>query len=172
MKPVYEPLPFKEIGGLLPEDERVLFFNPAQLYERHSIEVYSRSQKRLSFPVLFPQSETGICACGCGKPLSGRRRRWASDPCSKFAVNVWRIIDGQVDTVKYFIKLYNKGTRRCDSCSKGRMRFELDHRIPVHAGGGGCWLSNYQRLCKACHQQKTKEDFKSLVQRRLQRKAA
>src|SRR3954469_21979808 len=143
MKPVYEPLPFKVIKGVLPEDERVLFFDPAALYQRHCIEVYSRAQKRLSFPVLFPQVEHGICACGCGQLLSGRRRRWATEQCTRFAVNVWRIIDGQVDTVKYFMKLYNKGTRRCDSCKKGRMRFELDHCIPVHAGGGGCWLNNY-----------------------------
>jgi hypothetical protein len=155
MKAVYKPLPFRQIAKVKPEEERVLFFDPARLYEKHSVEIYSRSQKGLSFPLLFPQAQKGICACGCRKALTGRRRRWATDECTRFALSVWRIIDGQVDTVKYFVNLYHRGTRRCDGCNKGRMRFELDHKIPVHAGGGGCWLNNYQRLCKACHQKKT-----------------
>jgi len=35
-----------------------------------------------------------------------------------------------------------------------------DHKIPVHKGGGGCWLDNYQLLCDDCHKDKTKKDNK------------
>lgn len=160
MKAVFEPLSRKEITGISPPDERVLFFNPTGIYNKHPINSLSRSQNTLSFATLFPPNEPGLCSCGCGKVLTGRKRRWASVQCTQFALNVWRIIDGQTDTIKYFLNLYYKGTRRCNSCNKGRMRFELDHKIPVHAGGGGCWLNNYQRLCKQCHKRKTAEDLK------------
>jgi hypothetical protein len=166
LKPIAEPLTYREIAGAAPQDMRVLFFDPAFIYQSHPVDVFSRAQKKLGFPLLFPQSQPGICACGCGKELTGRQRRWASKECTEFALNVWRIIDGQVDTIKHFVNLYNKGTRRCQSCGKGRMRFELDHLVPVHAGGGGCWLNNYQRLCKACHRNKTNQDLKAAIQRK------
>lgn len=36
---------------------------------------------------------------------------------------------------------------------------DIDHIVPVKLGGGGCWLSNYQPLCKPCHKTKTVADF-------------
>jgi|ERR1043165_772396 5-methylcytosine-specific restriction endonuclease McrA len=166
MKPVFDKLPFRFIQGIKQAEERVLFFNPAEIYSSHPVNAFSRAQQHLSFPLLFPQVKQGMCACGCGKTLSGKQRRWASAECTEFALNVWRIIDGQVDTVKYFVNLYNKGTRRCGRCGKGRMKFEIDHVVPVHSGGGGCWLNNYQRLCKTCHRQKTNEDLVSRKKRK------
>lgn len=36
--------------------------------------------------------------------------------------------------------------RRC-----GGAVFDVDHVLPVHAGGGGCGLDNLRLLCPACH---------------------
>lgn len=161
IKPIFEPFPFKEIAGIKPYELRVLLFDPQAIYENHPVDSYSRAQTKLSFQQIFPQAEDKVCSCGCGRALTGRKRRWATEECSAFALNVWRIIDGQADTIKYFINLYYKGTRRCNNCNRGRLKLELDHKIPVHAGGGGCWLNNYQRLCIECHKQKTKTDLRN-----------
>ena len=45
--------------------------------------------------------------------------------------------------------------------------FEVDHRIPVHQGGGSCGLDNLQTLCLVCHRSKTKSEMK---RKRLRRK--
>lgn len=37
-------------------------------------------------------------------------------------------------------------------------KIHLDHIVPVHQGGGGCWLGNYQFLCVDCHKIKTKNE--------------
>jgi 5-methylcytosine-specific restriction endonuclease McrA len=72
-----------------------------------------------------------------------------------FAADVYRIIYGQPDTIKLYLKKYHGYKCKC-----GRVRkMKADHIIPVKHGGGGCWLSNYQFLCHACHVHKTNEDF-------------
>ena len=35
--------------------------------------------------------------------------------------------------------------------------FDVDHRIPVQAGGGDCGLGNLRTLCIICHKQVTKQ---------------
>ena len=50
------------------------------------------------------------------------------------------------------LKLWNKEIKEMAN------KIHVEHIIPVHKGGGGCWLGNYQLLCEDCHKEKTKLD--------------
>src|SRR5690606_35013965 len=129
--------------------------------------------------VIFPTVKTGICACGCGGVLSGRRRRWATDECQRFALMVHQIISGDTDIIR---RLFREvfGEERCVTCGKSdneiprkeyhpereqdlakrtklwnkeiremANKIHVEHIVPVHKGGGGCWLGNYQLMCES-----------------------
>lgn len=149
-------LPFKKLKLKHEWQSRVIFFDPAPVYQRLTINPYSRLQAHLAFKDMFPDRKDGLCSCGCQAPLTGRRRRWASDDCSKFALAVWAIIDGQPGTFEYYVAKYNG--RKCAVC-RSRRDLKVDHIVPVKHGGGGCWLSNFQLLCHGCHVEKTNKDF-------------
>jgi 5-methylcytosine-specific restriction endonuclease McrA len=103
---------------------------------------------------MFPKVD-GMCSCGCGKPLTGKQKRWASEPCNTFATDIYFIICGYQGTVERFMLRYLG-----HKCSCGEIYgLELDHIVPVKHGGGGCWLNNYQWLCAKCHRLKTNKDF-------------
>jgi hypothetical protein len=137
-----------------PRIQRVLSFDPSELYKRTVIDLYKRTQS-LKTKELFPPKE-GICSCGCEKILSGRRTRWASNDCSLFATDVWAILSGYRNTIDFYLKrLLEYKCERCDASSD----LKIDHIKPVKLGGGGCWLDNFQYLCHSCHVQKTNEDF-------------
>ena len=165
---IFSPLPFKELNQQCKDYElRVLFFDPKEIYQRIQINHYHRFPS-LSMRMLFPKNGK-ICGCGCDRQLEGKKTRWASEECSNFAVDVYRIMAGDVMTISYYLKKYI-GEKVCLQC--GVMEYfrtskvgnlicgiELDHVLPVHKGGGGCWLTNYQFLCYECHKPKTKKDI-------------
>ena len=157
-----QPLPYKEVEReILPHRLRVMFFDPSLQYECMEAVGHGDCFRRvnsLNMEVLFPQVEKKVCACGCGGKLQGRRSRWATEDCSKFALGVYWIICGQIQrSGNYIFQYYGYACRNC-----GDMNAELhiDHIIPVYAGGGACWLSNLQPLCIDCHKEKTKNDRK------------
>ena len=155
--PVYpEALPFKQLKLKFAWQTRVMFFDPAPIYQRVEINPIRRIQSHLAFPDMFPDRQDGFCSCGCGDALVGRRRRWATDDCSKFATAVWAIIDGQAGVFEYYVAKYRG--RKCAGCGS-RRNLKTDHVVPVKHGGGGCWLSNFQLLCHPCHVTKTNKDF-------------
>lgn len=141
---------------------------------RVKIDPYSRTQ---SFRLhdMFPTPDDGTCSCGCGKKLTGRRTRWASDECSDAAVSFYYVVCGRSATVRYHLEKRDGGL--CGECGRteyGRERerrpdegwleyleavpnlgWEADHIVPVHQGGGGCTLDGYQTLCDDCHRAKT-----------------
>ena len=47
---------------------------------------------------------------------------------------------------------------RCRACGKAAGRFEVDHIIPLAAGGAPFDLENTQTLCRPCHFQKSTLD--------------
>lgn len=150
------PLPFKKLKLRHEWQSRVIFFDPAPVYARLKINPYKRLQSHLAFRDMFPDRKDGLCSCGCQAALTGRRRRWASEDCAKFALAVWGIIDGQAGTFMYYVAKYHG--RKCAVC-RSRRELRVDHRVPVKHGGGGCWLSNFQLLCHTCHVGKTNQDF-------------
>lgn len=155
----------KEHPNLLPVWERVLFFDPVEVYNRihHLIDPYKRVHA-IGIADLFPKIE-GQCACGCGKEIKPHRR-FASDGCSTLGWAVRNIICNAHQIPKRYIMRYYGS--KCAGCIE-RPGEELDHIIGVKHGGGGCWLSNYKWLCYQCHRNKTNIDFgfKSLSKNQL-----
>lgn len=119
----------------------------------HAINKFRRYQKGLTINDLFPQKEQGICSCGCGRKLEGRKRKWYDRECSSKALLCFRIIKGDTYTIRKELFLRDKGL--CNLCKRYDAFWEADHIIPVLKGGGGCDISNFQTLCRECHRKKT-----------------
>jgi len=142
--------------------DRVLFFNPAKLYNKihHRLDPYKR-HAGLQMDDLFPKVE-GKCACGCLKKpkeiYSGacQTRKWASDVCNGFASDVLSIINNYFGVGRKYISIYYGN--HCSECDETQW-LELDHIIGVKHGGGASWLSNYRLLCRKHHRAKTNKDF-------------
>ena len=47
---------------------------------------------------------------------------------------------------------------RCRKCGRASGRFEVDHVVPISAGGAAYELDNLQSLCRPCHFAKTTVD--------------
>ena len=178
-----EPLEKKEIDwkykcDLADFHNRIMFFDPTDIYKEigNLVDPYSRRQPKVGMAHLF-HNEGKICACGCGKELTGRKTRWATKECGDFASRIYFIITGDTQTIKFYLeKYYGNKCVRCNRTEtqifdedvrelpKSNMRawrsvLEVDHVIAVKNGGGGSWLKNYQLLCFNCHLEKTNEDF-------------
>lgn len=153
----------KEINA---HQKRVLEFNPSEIYSRIKIDKFSRFQK-IGMLEVFPKIGKK-CGCGCGKNLEGRRTRWASDDCMLFAVDVTALIKGDPAITSIYLSILfpNWACCKCGVMEKYKeyknglsvSAIHKDHIIPIHKGGGGCWLDNYQLLCDDCHKDKTKKD--------------
>jgi 5-methylcytosine-specific restriction endonuclease McrA len=113
------------------------------------IDKYARYQSGLSMSHLYPDYGDGLCGCGCGRPLTGRRRRWASDECQQYALSRFLVIKGDVSEIRKQVEERDGGV--CNLCSEKTYDWEAHHRIPVSLGGGGCDLSNFITLCRKCH---------------------
>lgn len=108
----------------------------------------------------YPIRTDGLCACGCGQRLVGRRTRWATSGCSDRAFAAWAIIHGASDSVRGAVWERDRG--RCAECGRVGMEWEADHILEVVNGGGACGLENLQTLCSdPCHRQKTRELVRS-----------
>lgn len=169
----------KTYKGLKVYERRVLNFNPKEVYDRVKIDPYKRTQS-VPMAKMFPKPDKKICSCGCGRKLTGKRRRWATDQCQQFAYSVNAIINGRSEVITHFLKLYF-GEWACKSCGLMDVYTEFnngmivddihkDHIVAVANGGGGCWLSNYQLLCKSCHKEKTKDDIRKTKNKSKRRK--
>ncbi len=167
-----EPRPVRSRSHRAGVIHRVLACDPAPFYARiaATADPKKRIQTRatLTYGLLFPAKGDGFCDCGCGAALSGRQRRWAAASCAEFAWMVYAVIAGRRSEIKACLRAY--WGRRCSVCrtvparvpggrrGKGRSGMEWDHIIPVHRGGGACWLGNYRPLCTGCHKEKTAGD--------------
>lgn len=159
-------------GRLAPLLRRVLQYDPAPAYARiaDTADPLKRLQVRtnMNLQQIFPKRGDGYCDCGCGRVLTGRQRRWAEPLCARFAWYVYAVIAGRRREIRQCLRAYHESV--CADCGmqpeqpsgKGRKRaasgLEIDHIVPVHRGGGACWLSNYRPLCVTCHRAKTGAD--------------
>ena len=123
------------------------------------IDIYSRYQKGLVLNELFPQFNKEVCACGCGKLLSSKQKKWASIECRDAAAKLFLIVKGDVLTIRK--ELYNRDKGKCAYCGETTLNWEADHILPVFKGGGGCDLDNFQTLCLSCHKIKTSNQIDS-----------
>lgn len=118
------------------------------------IDTFKRYQSGLTLVSLFPQQDRNLCACGCGAPLSGLKKRWASKRCQEFAVKTFFIVKGDTSVIRK--ELYKRDKGICTCCGSKSTEWEADHILPVYLGGGGCDLDNFQTLCKRCHSFKSR----------------
>jgi len=142
--------------------------NPNDINGFDKIDKFKRKQS-IPFELLFPKKKNGICDCGCGKKLQGKRTRYATDDCSKFTQSVWGILINHPQTIDKFLKIKFKDWACCNCGVMDKYKeyknglivnaIHKDHIVPVFKGGGGCWLDNYQLLCDDCHKLKTKKDM-------------
>jgi 5-methylcytosine-specific restriction endonuclease McrA len=143
--------------------KRVFNFDPTHIYDRiNESNMLNPYQRHCSVPMSFLfQKKNGVCSCGCGLKLEGRRKRWATDECKRFGEVVFGIIAGYANILRTYRWLFT-GSVKCEICDERdspENAIELDHLHPVKFGGGGGWLSNYQFKCKRCHRKKTNKDF-------------
>jgi len=116
------------------------------------IDNFKRYQIGLKLKDLFPERNDGICACGCNQRLTGKKKRWASSNCQDKAVTDFLTVKGDSFTIRSL--LFNLDQGYCQHCGVYSENWEADHILPVHKGGGGCYLENFQTLCKDCHKLK------------------
>lgn len=105
-----------------------------------------RYQTGLKVEDVFP-TRKGQCACGCGKALTGKQRRWASTDCSVAAVAFFRVVKGDTRQIK--AELATRGVRACGCGTEEDL--DLHHRTPVSEGGAACGLDGYEIVCADCH---------------------
>ena len=55
-------------------------------------------------------------------------------------------------------KVLDRDKHRCRKCGIFTSRFEVDHVVPLEAGGAEYALDNLQTLCRPCHFAKTTLD--------------
>lgn len=152
---------YKERPGMITNIERVLYFDPTEVYNRigDKIDPFRRHQS-ISVEMAFPQParDAGKCTCGCNEVPkaydNGKYFKYATDSCNYLVSNVVSIINNYFQKPSVFITHYSG--KICDECKDAAAKYlELDHILGVKEGGGGCWLSNYRWLCPKCHVDKT-----------------
>lgn len=117
------------------------------------IDKYERYQRNFSMGELYPNPKDGTCSCGCGVLLTGRRTRWATKDCAGNVIEEYFIIQGRTDSIRF--ALWKREEGFCQNCGVKEHEWHADHIIPVHLGGGGCTIDNFQTLCVHCHKIKS-----------------
>ncbi|WP_461041929.1 HNH endonuclease [Spirosoma harenae] len=111
---------------------------------------------------LFPVVNNGLCACGCGKLLTGRQTRWTSEKCQERALDIYLLVKGDTREIRRQVFDRDKGV--CAHCGEVHQIWHADHIIPVYKGGGYCDLDNFQTLCVPCHVAKGSSESSSECQ--------
>lgn len=133
---------------------------------RGIINPYSRRQKHLAALHICPAKKDGYCDCGCGEKLTGRQQRWATKDCSAKVYRLYNILQSNAKEIKHILREQDGACcKNCGIMENERVQDELvqlqvDHIHPIHKGGGGMGLWNFQLLCVSCHKEKTKQDIK------------
>lgn len=110
---------------------------------------YQQSLKLSDYAPNIPNK----CACGCGKKLEGRKKRWATQECANNTYIKFAILKGNTGIIRKELFKIDKGY--CRECGVYDPAWQADHIIPVAQGGGASSLYNFQTLCVNCHKKKT-----------------
>lgn len=117
---------------------------------------------------MFPVRADGLCACGCGKALTGRRTRWAANVCSRRAGDAYALRKGDSQAMRRAV--YDRDKGNCAECGEYDGEWQADHIIEW-ADGGTHDLENIQTLCLPCHKTKTKESRRLRIAARKDQEA-
>lgn len=160
-----------DFTGINQRFQRILQLDPSFIYEvlDDQLDPFVR-KNHINIERAFPEKKDGHCDCGCGQKLEGRKRRWATDECSRFIFQIHSILTGRSEFIRYILNaVYDY---RCGKCGRSEDDFprkeaknglwcspiHLEHTLAVQHGGGGCWLSNYTFMCVDCHKIKTRSE--------------
>jgi hypothetical protein len=100
------------------------------------INNFKRYQSGLKMSEIYPTRKDGLCSCGCGVKLGGRRKRWATKQCSTKAVVRFKIIKGDIKYIRN--ELYRRDKGKCSNC--GETTYEdpqIVLTVLVEGGGEG-----------------------------------
>jgi len=123
-----------------------------------TINKFARTQTGFTLNDFAPTLDNK-CGCGCNVELTGRKTRWASLECSKRAYIKFSLLKGNTSTIR--TALYKIDNGFCRSCGVYDEKWQADHIVPVHLGGGGCEIDNFQTLCNSCHLEKSIAETKN-----------
>lgn len=112
----------------------------------------ARYQKGLILSDIYP-SINRFCACGCGKSLTIRQKKWASIECRTNAYILFAIIKGDNSIVRQ--EVFKRDQGYCYNCGVFDDKWQVDHIKPVAEGGSACTINNFQTLCLECHKNKS-----------------
>lgn len=105
---------------------------------------------------MFPPID-GLCSCGCGEKLTGRKTRWTDQSHADRLYESFAIIKGDNTVIRRAVFARDKGF--CFNCAAYDDKWQADHILPVEQGGGACGLENFQTLCEDCHKEKTRDQL-------------
>lgn len=126
-----------------------------------------RIDTKLKFTDLFPYRIDGLCRCGCGAKLTGRKTSWFSKKCSDKAYEEYSFKKGWSSALRAAVYKRDRGI--CATCgadcnaytASGRKTkngrngtFEIHHVVAV-IEGGKTDLSNLVTLCREDHKIET-----------------
>jgi len=117
------------------------------------LDFFKRYQQGFKIENLFPVRNDGLCSCGCNEKLFGRKKKWFSKTCLRYALNTYYIVKGDVQVIRENLYQIDKGF--CRGCGVQTKEWHADHIIPVFKGGGACGIDNFQTLCVDCHKEKS-----------------
>jgi len=120
------------------------------------IDYNKRYQVGMNIYHLYPLRRDNLCACGCGKELAKRKKRWFSKNCQNNALTNFYIIKGDITVIRK--KLFESDQGYCRACGTYTENWQADHITPVYLGGSACGIDNFQTLCVECHKEKTYND--------------
>lgn len=110
---------------------RIITCDPAIYFQRAAQHPLFSNYKRRNYvesEQIFPQPDKTVCSCGCGKKLTGRRRRWATDECQQFAYYICQIIIGDSQVIRLVMRqLYEE---QCFICARTDKDFNTTHEFP------------------------------------------
>lgn len=129
--------------------------------------------------IALDYNSSGLCACGCGKPMdvpdypSAKPPFFATWSCKNSMYEVAQMIATQDSQLRQF--LVSLRGQSCESCKTPALSvcsLQVDHIVEVVNGGGLCWIDNFQLLCDTCHKAKTAKLAKDRADQRKAEKVS
>lgn len=133
-----------------------------------------RYDNELKFNDMFPLRDDGLCRCGCGRELTGRKTSWYSRRCSNKAFKEYSIRKGWSSAIRAAVfrrdhgvcaickkDCSEDGSNKNGRCRGGGTQWQADHIVAI-ADGGKNEIDNIQTLCLEHHHKKTQELMKRL----------
>lgn len=144
---ITDKIELDDLSTIPQQFHRILTVDPMPYFERaHTLPDFSHYKRynTIFSETIFPPIGEKICACGCGKQLTGRRRRWATEQCRIFAFHVTQILSGRTEIIRLIMEQIYSGN--CFSCGKSEKDFPPKTKWPERNH-----YTNQEEYDKACN---------------------